>query len=155
MLRVKLLSPYAKLPTCSNPGEDLGFDLYALEDFVVKVGRPNVVPTGIAAVFHDEETPDVKYGLLLHDRSSMASKGLKVAGGVIDNGYRGEIKVILNFISPENVATRITLTEYEIKAGDKIAQAIPTVVRTRVKIEAFDELPESERKDNGFGSTGR
>jgi dUTP pyrophosphatase len=142
LLKVKLLDPRAKAPTVGHPGEDLGFDLYALDDIDIANNRPEKIRTGIACYFE----PRGHYGLVIHDRSSMASKGLFVAGGVIDAGYRNEIVVVMNCIHNFPVS---------IKAGDKIAQMIPVPVRTGVNIEIVDDLAEGKRGLAGFGSTGR
>jgi dUTP pyrophosphatase len=121
MLRVKLLAEGAKAPTVANAGEDLGFDLYALEDITLLPGVPTKVRTGIAAEFEvrmpvprrsaitDQVIVDmvrVPYGLLIRDRSSMAANGVTVSGGVVDAGYRGEIAVFLTkTIDAYNVTT--------------------------------------------------
>jgi dUTP pyrophosphatase len=172
LLLVKKLDPNAKLPTVANRGEDLAYDLYALEDAVVMTGIPTKIRTGISAYYswnkeqwiHGDlvagKLSDVhiyeerrEYGLLIRDRSSMASKGVTVVGGVIDAGYRGEIVVILHNFAPRLYAT--VDEGYIIKAGDKIAQMIPLPVNTLYGVKEVDELPTSSRGDAGFGSTGR
>jgi dUTP pyrophosphatase len=148
MLVVKRLDPRAILPTCAYPGEDLGYDLYALEDTMVSHSVTKV-RTGIAAQhFHyvrgitSQYSPLAKDGLLIRDRSSMASSGVTVSGGVIDHGYTGEIIVLMT----------AHILNYDIKAGDKIAQMIPIPVLTHDVIQVDDLL--GERGDKGFGSTG-
>lgn len=135
MLKVILLDPGAKAPTVSNPG-DLGYDLYALEDVVLNVS-PQWVRTGIAVQDTDGR------GFIVKDRSSMAGKGIFTHGGVIDAGYRGEIKLCMtswiNFI--------------RIKAGDKVAQLIPIMPST-TPVEIVDALDDSLRGCKGFGSSG-
>ena len=84
-------------------------------------------------------------GAILRDKSSLASKRLIVAAGVIDAGYRGEIKVVM-----ENLGD----TPAEIRAGDKIANMIPYPVLTDA-VEVVEELAESRREGRGFGSSGR
>lgn len=163
MLKVKLLAEGAKAPTVANPGEDLGFDLYALKDQTLFVYDLNKVRTGIAAEFDvrmpvqkknpisDQIVVDlvrIPYGLLIRDRSSMAAKGVVVSGGVIDAGYRGEIIVLLSLTT-----TRVT-NPVHISAGDKIAQMIPMPVLTKRGVEVVEELSEAARGDAGFGSTG-
>lgn len=140
MLKVKKLDERAIVPTVSNPGEDLGYDLYALENTFISQGTPTKVRTGIAAHYEG-------HGLLIRDRSSMASKGIVVSGGVVDAGYRGEIVVLLT--------DRLGAEGYVVKAGDKIAQMIPLPVKTHGDIVVVDELPTSSRGDRGFGSSGR
>ena len=84
-------------------------------------------------------------GALLRDKSSMASRRLVLTGGVIDAGYRGEIRVLL-----ENLGD----LPAEIHAGDKIANMIPYSVLTG-EVEVVDDLSTSSRKAGGFGSSGR
>ncbi len=144
MLQVKLLSKDAITPTVAHPGEDLAYDLYALNDTFLSPGVVTCIETGIAARFIDQNIPTQHYGLILKDRSSMASKGITVSGGVIDAGYRNEIKVLLTSY----------LSNYLIKKGDKIAQMIPIPVLTN-EIMVVDNLQESLRDQKGFGSTGR
>lgn len=181
MLQVKLLDPRAKVPTVANPGEDLAYDLYALEDTTVRINSVTKVKTGIAVAFVSPNPKDKRlYGLLIRDRSSMAAKGIATTAGVIDSGYRGEVMVLMNFISPDGIrekhipgtlpklerrllkdgTTAISAVgsedmhgEYIIKAGDKIAQIIPIPVFTG-EVEVVNELPESIRKEAGFGSSG-
>lgn len=149
-IKVKRLHPHAKMPTVAHPGEDLGYDLYCLEDIALEAGVVTKVRTGIAvsAGFMDGEEY-VPCGLLLRDRSSMASKGVTLSGGVIDAGYRGEIVVLLTY-RPH--LTDIHQLHY-LPAECKIAQAIPTPVLTGGQFEV-DELEEGARGDKGFGSSG-
>jgi dUTP pyrophosphatase len=84
-------------------------------------------------------------GALLRDKSSMASRRLIVTGGVIDAGYRGEVRVLM-----ENLGDQPAV----IHAGDKIANLIPYPVLTR-NVEVVDDLTDSSRKAGGFGSSGR
>jgi dUTP pyrophosphatase len=143
MLRVKLLSATAKAPTVAHPGEDLGYDIYAAESLTIGARGHAVVPTGIAieCTSHSGE----KMGALLRDKSSMASRRLALTGGVIDAGYRGEIRVVMENLG-DTVAT--------IHAGDKIANLIPYPVLTG-EVRVVEDLSESSRKAGGFGSSGR
>jgi dUTP pyrophosphatase len=147
MLICKKLNKYAFMPTVSYPGEDLGYDLYAVEDAILlaNTGKPTFVKTGISARYIDVNNMQ-KYGLIFKDRSSMAKKGITVSGGVIDSTYLGELIVML---------TNNTKIDYTIKAGDKIVQMIPVPVYTTDGIKEVFELGESTRKDSGFGSSGR
>ena len=156
MLKCKQLKYSVILPTVSHPGEDLGFDLYSCENIELPAGKVSIVSTGIAATFVADNietnrfgepiTMIPKYGLLYRDRSSMAAKGITVSGGVIDASYTGELKVLL---------TNNSGTAYPIEAGDKIAQMIPTKVRTYTEIIWVDELDNSGRGEKGFGSSGK
>lgn len=138
MLNVLLLEPHAKAPTVAHPGEDLGYDLYALEDIDIQT-TPTWVRTGIAV----EDTNG--YGFLIRDRSSMSGKGVFIHGGVIDAGYRGEIKI--------NMTCEMTVAPFfKIRAGDKVAQMIPVLPNTSV-VCAVDKLNHSQRGNKGFGSS--
>ncbi len=143
MLKVKLLTTTAKAPTVAHPGEDLGYDVYAAETTIVAARGHAVVPTGIA--IECSSPSGEKMGALLRDKSSMAARRLVLTGGVIDAGYRGEIRVLM-----ENLGDQPA----EIHAGDKIANLIPYPVVTG-KVEIVDDLSTSSRKAGGFGSTGR
>jgi dUTP pyrophosphatase len=142
-LKVKLLSSAAKAPSIAHPGEDLGYDLYAAEDITLSPRGSALVPTGIAIQVLDSSGKAM--GALLRDKSSMAQKRLMVTAGVIDAGYRGEIKVVMENLSDE---------PQNIRAGQKIANLIPYPVLTGI-IEVVDELTESSRMAGGFGSSGR
>jgi dUTP pyrophosphatase len=143
MLRVKLLTPHAKAPTIAHPGEDLGYDLFAAESVTIAPRGHAVVPTGISIeVTAADGSP---MGALIRDKSSMAARRLITTAGVIDAGYRGEVKIVM-----ENLAD----TSAEIHAGDKLANLIPYPVLT-THVEVVEELAESTRGAGGFGSSGR
>jgi dUTP pyrophosphatase len=143
MLKVKLLHSSAKAPTVAHPGEDLGYDIFSAADVTLAPRGSALVPTGIAVELTGYTGE--RMGALLRDKSSLASRRLIVTAGVIDSGYRGEIKVVM-----ENLAD----TPNEIRAGDKIANLIPYPVLTGT-VEVVDDLAESSRKAGGFGSSGR
>jgi dUTP pyrophosphatase len=142
MLRVKLLSAAAKAPTVAHPGEDLGYDIYSAETVTLEGRSHAIVSTGIAIECTSPNGEPM--GALLRDKSSMAARRLVLTGGVIDSGYRGEIKVLMENLS-DLPAT--------IRAGDKIANLIPYPVLTG-EIKVVDDLNESSRKSGGFGSSG-
>lgn len=143
MLKVKLLTAVAKAPTVAHPGEDLGYDVYAGETVTIVPRGHAVVPTGIA--IECTSPAGEKMGALLRDKSSMASRRLALTGGVIDAGYRGEVRVLI-----ENLGDSPAL----IRAGDKIANLIPYPVLTG-EVKVVEDLSESSRKARGFGSSGR
>ena len=143
MLRVKLLAASAKPPTVAHPGEDLGYDIYASEAVTIPSRGHAIVPTGIAIHITDDRGKDM--GALLRDKSSMAARRLVLTGGVIDAGYRGEVRVLM-----ENLGD----APAEIHAGDKIVNLIPYPVLTG-EVQVVDDLAESRRGAGGFGSTGR
>jgi dUTP pyrophosphatase len=143
VLKVKLLAPTAKAPTVAHPGEDLGYDVYAAETITLDGRGHALVPTGIA--IECTAPSGEAMGALLRDKSSLAARRLMLTGGVIDAGYRGEIKVLM-----ENLGD----AQATIRAGEKIANLIPYPVLTG-EVQVVEELNESSRKAGGFGSSGR
>ena len=144
MLRVKLLDPTARLPVVAHPGEDLGYDLFALDDTELAPRATVRVRTGIAVEARHPAT-GAPLGLLVRDRSSMAAKGIATTAGVIDAGYRGEILILM---------TNLGDVSLSLKAGEKIAQMIPVPVLTGI-IEEVPTLEDSSRAEKGFGSSGQ
>ncbi len=117
---------------------DAGWDLESVEDVIVPANEfTPMIHTGVKVAI-----PEGYFGLI-KERSSMAAKGIFVMGGVIDSGYRGEIMVNLANISGY---------DYEVKSGDRIAQLI---ILPCSAVMVKGELPDSNRGENGFGSTGR
>ncbi len=143
MLRVKLLSQSAKAPTVAHPGEDLGYDVYAAFMMIIPPKSHVIVPTGVA--IECTSPTGEPMGALLRDKSSMAARRLVLTGGVIDAGYRGEIKVLMENLDDQPAV---------INAGDKIANLIPYPVLTG-EVQVVEDLAESKRMAGGFGSTGK
>jgi dUTP pyrophosphatase len=143
MLRVKLLDPAARTPVVAHPGEDLGYDLFALESALLAPRATIKVRTGIAVEALHPAT-GAPLGLLVRDRSSMAARGLATTAGVIDSGYRGEILILM---------TNLGEAPVELRAGEKIAQMIPVPVLTGPVQE--ETLEVSARAEKGFGSSGQ
>ncbi len=143
MVRINVLRlhPAAQLPRYAHMGPwgDLAADLHAVEGAVLAPGQTLAVATGIAL-----ELPS-DYGALIEDRSGLALRGLTTLAGVIDPGYRGEIKVVL---------TNLAIDSKEIVAGDRIAQ-LRLVERHEAIFEEVAELLEAPRGQDGFGSTGQ
>lgn len=130
------------LPSYARAG-DAGLDLLAAEDVTVAPGRRAAVATGIAVAIPEG------YAGFVHARSGRALReglGLANAPGLIDSGYRGEVKVL--------VVNLDAVEEIHVKRGDKIAQLVIQRVETAELVE-IESLPSSERSDGGFGSTGR
>ena len=141
-LKVQLLNDSATLPTRAHEG-DAGLDLYAAEPAHIGPGERWQVATGIAV-----EIPTGHAGLVL-PRSGLARRhgiSLVNAPGLIDAGFRGEVKVLLLNNDPAEV--------FRIQPGDRIAQLLVTPFVTVDPAEAA-ELAGSERGEGGFGSTGR
>ena len=144
MLRVKLLDAAARLPVVAHPGEDLGYDVFALETVALAPQVTVKIRTGIVVEARHPQT-GVPLGLLVRDRSSMALRGIATTAGVIDAGYRGEILIVM---------TNLGTTPVEVKAGDKIAQMIPVPVLTG-NVYQVETLENSAREAKGFGSSGQ
>ena len=138
MLLVKRLSPRARLPKRANPW-DAGLDLYSIEDVTLKPGEIKAVSTGIAIAI-----PRGFVGLI-KDRSSRALKGIHVLAGVIDPGYREEVKVVVANLSNEEIT---------IKEGERFAQLLILPVAYLEPYEV-SELPPGDTRKGGFGSTDR
>ncbi|MEA2507354.1 MAG: dUTP pyrophosphatase [Actinomycetota bacterium] len=139
---VRRLDPTVPLPDYATPG-DAGLDLRAAEDVTLKPGERAAVGTGIAVAIPDG------FAGFVHARSGRALRdGLALvnAPGLIDSGYRGEIKVL--------VVNLDSFAALEIHRGEKIAQLVVQPV-AQVELEEVSELPVSERGAGGFGSTGR
>lgn len=143
MLKVKLLSAAAKAPTVAHPGEDLGYDIFAAEEVTFLPRGQCIVPTDIAVELTDHSGRPM--GALLRDKSSLAARRLIVTAGVIDSGYRGEVRVVMENLSDQ---------PQTIHAGDKIANLIPYPVLTDA-VKVVEELATSGRMAGGFGSSGR
>lgn len=144
MLHVKLLDPAARLPVVAHPGEDLGYDVFALESAALAPGATIRVRTGIAIEARHPQTGE-PLGLLVRDRSSVACRGLATTAGVIDAGYRGEILIVITNLGRE---------PQQLNAGEKIAQMIPVPVLTGT-VQQADTLDDSARTHKGFGSSGK
>jgi dUTP pyrophosphatase len=128
------------LPAHTRPG-DAGLDLRAAETATLAPGERRLVPTGLAVAI-----PSGHAGLVLPRSGLAMHRGVTVlnAPGLIDSGYRGELKVLLVNHGAEPVA---------IARGERIAQLVIQAV-AEVKLVETDRLPESERGVGGFGSTG-
>ena len=141
-LACRLLTEEATLPSRAHEG-DAGLDLYAAEGATLGPGERASVGTGVAL-----EIPDGHAGLVL-PRSGLAARhgiALVNAPGLIDPGYRGEVRVLL---------LNTDRTEpFEIAPGDRIAQLLVTPFPAARPVETH-ELSVSERGNGGFGSSGR
>jgi dUTP pyrophosphatase len=141
-LRFTRLAEHARPPAQAHDG-DAGYDLFAAEAAVLEPGRRASVGTGIAVAI-----PAGCAGLVL-PRSGLAAKhgiALVNAPGLIDSGYRGEIRVLLLNTDPD--------VPFDVAVGDRIAQLL--VVRFEAQpLEEADSLDETARGSGGFGSTGR
>ncbi len=140
MIRVKIkrLKENAIIPSYAHAG-DAGMDLYSVENYIVAGGERTLVSTGISM-----ELPS-GYFASIRGKSGLAyKKGISILGGVIEYGYTGEYGVIVLNTGDE---------DFEIRAGDKIAQVVISPVST-AEIEEVDSLKDSERGNDALGSTG-
>jgi dUTP pyrophosphatase len=139
-IKVMKLHSEARLPKYAHTGPfgDLAADLYAVADTTLEAGATLAVATGVALEFPST------HGALVEDRSGLAMRGVTTLAGVIDPGYRGEIRVVVTNLSGAAV---------EIKAGDRVAQ-LRIVRRIEAEFEEVTELVEAPRGAKGFGSTG-
>jgi dUTP pyrophosphatase len=142
MMRIPLkrLDPDLPVPAHAHPG-DGGVDLYARESATLHPGERAIVPTGVAVAIPEG------FAALVTPRSGLAARsGLGVVNspGLVDSGYRGEIKAILVNLGSETI---------QIERGERIAQMVVVPVSTQ-EFDIVDELPESSRGAGGFGSTG-
>lgn len=141
-LRVVKLKDEALLPSRAHPG-DAGLDLYACEAAHIGPGERWGVGTGVAV-----EIPEGHAGLVL-PRSGLAREhGITLVNspGLIDAGYRGELRVLLLNADPAEI--------FRVEPGDRIAQLVLTPI-TLAEPVAATALSESSRGEGGFGSSGR
>lgn len=138
MLKVMKLHPDATLPTRGTPFA-AGLDLYALNETLVPPHTGGLVETGIAVAI-----PPEFYGRIAPRSGVSFRTGLVVNAGVIDSDYRGEIKVLFN---------NFTANEVKFQKGDKVAQLVLERIGL-LAVEEVTDLDDTIRGENGFGSTG-
>lgn len=141
-LPVAKLKDEATLPTRAHAG-DAGLDLYACEAAHLGPGERWSVGTGVAL-----EIPEGHAGFVLPRSGNARDHGIALVNGpgLIDAGYRGEVRVLLLNTDPAEV--------FRVKPGDRIAQLVVVPVGLPEPVE-LDSLGESSRGDGGFGSSGR
>lgn len=139
-LKFKRIHPDATLPSYAHPG-DAGMDVRSVDDLVIAPGSRALVHTGLVMMLPPG------YEAQVRPRSGLAlKKGVSVLNtpGTIDEGYRGEVGVILVNFGEE---------DFTVAKGDKIAQIVVAPVTVAEIVEA-DEVDETQRGEGGFGSTG-
>ncbi|HAV41726.1 MAG TPA: dUTP diphosphatase [Acidobacteria bacterium] len=134
---VKKINPEAKLPVYNHPG-DAGLDLFSCQALAIGPGETAAVPTGLQLAI------PFGYAGLVWDKSGLALQGIHRLAGVVDAGYRGEVKIVL---------TNLSQKPFVITSGMKIAQLLiqPVEMPEPVEVETLDE---TRRGEAGFGSTG-
>jgi dUTP diphosphatase len=141
-LRVAKLKDEAVLPSRAHEG-DAGLDLYACEAAHLGPGERWGVGTGVAV-----EIPEGHAGLVLPRSGTARDHGIALVNspGLIDSGYRGEVRVLLLNTDPAEI--------FRVEPGDRIAQLVIAPIALAEPVEV-DSLNESARGDGGFGSSGR
>jgi dUTP diphosphatase len=141
-LRIAKLRDEARVPTRAHEG-DAGLDLYACEAAHLGPGERWSVGTGVAV-----EVPEGHAGLVLPRSGLARDHGIALVNspGLIDAGYRGEVRVLLLNTDPAEV--------FRIASGDRIAQLVIAPIGLAESVEV-ESLGESARGDGGFGSSGR
>lgn len=141
--KFKKLIPTAQIPTKATPYAAC-YDLYSVEKVILLPDRVLKVKTGLSV-----EVPE-GYMLEIRARSGLSSKGILLpnAPGTLDSDYRGEIMVLLT------LKTGINPYFYQIEIGDRIAQCRLVKLEDYI-IEEVEELSETNRGVNGFGSSGK
>jgi dUTP pyrophosphatase len=137
-LKVTKTHKDAKIPVYGHKG-DAGLDLFSCERVELAPLSPAPVPTGIQMA-----VPDNHVGLIW-DKSGLSLQGVHRLAGVVDSGYRGEVKVVLINLCRDTIV---------IEKGMKIAQMLIQPVLEMTVVETED-LDKTVRGENGFGSTGR
>lgn len=129
------------MPLAAPKPGDAGYDIRSNQNLEIYPGEQAMISTGLHV-----QIPNEMVGIL-KDRSSMASQGLRVSGGVIDASYRGEIIVLL-----ENRGH----APCSIKVNDRIVQmvVVPCHTEETLQVAELNDLGQTKRGEAGFGSTG-
>ena len=155
-IKYSKLHPHAKEPFRANVS-DAGYDLFSTDYVTLEPFQRRLISTGI-----NVEIPESFYGRVAPRSGLACKKGIDVMAGVIDSGYRGEVKVLLINLNFEGYNLKPNAFEamfgsankIEIKPGDRIAQLIIEKCHD-VEWKAMKTLEESRRGEQGFGSSGR
>ncbi|ABM45764.1 dUTPase [Spodoptera frugiperda multiple nucleopolyhedrovirus] len=132
-------SPNGYTPRMATAGA-AGYDLYTPVDFIIKPGRQIIIDTEVSI-----QLPEGTYAQIASRSGNAVKYEVVVLAGVIDNDYRGSIKVLLRNLGKKN---------RQFQRGDRIAQLI---INNYYKFswEQVDELCDTDRGEQGFGSTGQ
>lgn len=139
-LKVKRINEEARIPEYAHEG-DAGLDLFSVDDLVILPGESKLVKTGIQIELPKETEAQIRprSGLALKNQITVLN-----TPGTIDEGYRGEIGVILINHGKQ---------EFHVEKSMKIAQMVVKPV-FYVSIKEIEELTDTSRGEGGFGSTG-
>ncbi len=129
----------ALLPA-KNHKDDAGWDLFSVEDVLIPANSRVTVPVGLKLAYLEPG-----YWIKVSSRSGLSFKnGIIAHPGVIDNGYRGDLGVLLYNLSKE---------DYQVKKGDRVAQL---VLQFNIEIDSeWGEVEATQRGEKGFGSSGK
>ena len=155
-IKYSKLHPEGKEPFRANES-DAGYDLFSIEYVVLEPFQRKLISTGI-----NVEIPEGFYGRVAPRSGLACKKGIDVMAGVIDSGYRGEVKVLLINLNFEGYNLKPNAFEamfgpankIKIKPGDRIAQLIIEKCHA-AKWKATERLEDSQRGERGFGSSGQ
>jgi dUTP pyrophosphatase len=139
-LAIVRLHPNARVPEAAYSG-DAGLDLSSVEHAVLPPGERRTIRTGLAVAIPEG------YAGFVQPRSGLAHRhgiGVVNSPGLIDSGYRGELRVVLHNTD--------LVHEFQVEPGDRIAQLVVVPVPA-VEVEVVEELPASHRGALGFGSS--
>ena len=136
-VKFKKLNPNA-IPFSYSREQDACMDMYALEGTIIPAGTTKIIPTGIAV-----EIPQGYEGLV-RGRSGLASKGITAHLGTIDETYRGDVGMII---------ANHTNADFKVEAGMRLAQFTVKPVY-HIQLEEVEELSDTSRGSNGYGSSG-
>ena len=137
-LKVKRIHEDAKLPLYQHKG-DAGLDIFSSIDCVLEKGEVKPISSGIKVAI-----PEGYVGLIW-DKSGISLKGVHRLAGVVDSGYRGEVRVVMVNLGDE---------PFVIEKGMKIAQLLIQPIN-EVEVVEVEELEDTSRGEEGFGSTGK
>tara|TARA_Y100000310_G_scaffold336387_1_gene420773 strand:+ start:2652 stop:3122 length:471 start_codon:yes stop_codon:yes gene_type:complete len=154
-IKYSIINPEGKEPFRANDS-DAGYDLCSTEYVTLEPFQRRLISTGI-----NVEIPEGFYGRVAPRSGLACKKGIDVMAGVIDSGYRGEVKVLLINLNFEGYNLKPNAFEAmfgsgnrtEIRPGDRIAQLIIERCHT-AEWKLVDTLEESQRGEDGFGSSG-
>jgi dUTP pyrophosphatase len=148
-VQFKRLHDGARLPRNAY-GNDAGWDLFVIEHYMVEPGTGVDMRTGIAVAL-----PEGYYGRIVARSSTMRKRGLMVLEGIIDAGFRGELFSYVYHPAGDmrNLGADWSGGRIHVSAGESVAQLIVQKVEP-VTFQEVDELPESQRGEKGFGSSG-
>lgn len=144
-IKIKKLDPNAIIPTYAKPG-DAAMDVTAIDINIT----PDYIEYSTGLAF---EIPE-DHIMLIFPRSSNSNKDLLLANsvGVLDSGYRGELKLRFKLVYREGVTGRRMYANKFYNVGDRVGQIL-IIPRPKIDFIEVDELSETERGEGGFGST--